>query len=454
VTAWRWALVGIVLRAGFVVVAFATGSGERLGASDPEAYLSFATTLVSTGGFTHNGGPELFRTPGYPALLVPAVLSGHAHLTLIALQIATAGLTIALIHQLAREVTGEVAAAHVAAALACIDPVLVLWSLVPVTETTFTALATAALIQIRRTRARPSIQGAAAAAALVGIGTYVRPMAYGLGVLTPLALAWGPGGLRLPIRRRAAIVALVTFVAIVTPWHVRNWHVAGYPGFSTLLDRALYLSAGAAVVAHEQGVSVSAVRESRREAARDTWAATTDVRADYARFRAQGLSELARSPLVYTRMHIAGIARVLLDPGAVEYLRVLGQYPETGGLLGVAHDRGLATALGKLADEYPRVFALTLATGAGVAATLVSAAWGFVRLWRTDGRASDAVLLAAWAAYFVVLSGGAHGISRFRHPVVPVLCVFAGALAIRRRGPVPARTVPTSLVSPADPVLM
>jgi hypothetical protein len=57
---------------------------------------------------------------------------------------------------------------------------------------------------------------------------------------------------------------------------------------------------------------------------------------------------------------------------------------------------------------------------------LAVATWGVVVLVRRR-RAPGVWVLAAWAAYFLVLSGGAHGISRFRHPIVPILCVFAGA---------------------------
>jgi hypothetical protein len=194
-------------------------------------------------------------------------------------------------------------------------------------------------------------------------------------------------------------------------------------------------------------VSWTSLRDARRAAAQRTWAATSgDVSSDYARFRAQGLSELASAPLVYARVHAAGVVRVLLEPGAVEYYRVLGWYPENGGLLAVAHERGLVVALAELAAERPGLLRLTLGLGMWVAAIFAAATWGFARLWRS-GRPGDARLLAAWAAYFIVLSGGAHGLSRFRHPVVPVLCVCAGAALPVPRGQRPVFRSPAPLAA-------
>jgi hypothetical protein len=66
------------------------------------------------------------------------------------------------------------------------------------------------------------------------------------------------------------------------------------------------------------------------------------------------------------------------------------------------------------------------------------------------GAECDAWVLAGWAAYFLVLSGGAHGISRFRHPIVPVLCVLAGAAAARRSAPREVRSG-SAAVAPDPP---
>ena len=148
---------------------------------------------------------------------------------------------------------------------------------------------------------------------------------------------------------------------------------------------------------------------------------------------------MRRAPLVYLQMHAAGVARVLLDPGAVEYLRLTGRYPENGGLLAMAHEQGVVATLGLVRQARPVLFRLTLLLGAWLGAVLGAAAWGSVRLWRARRRAELLVLLTV-ASYFLVLSGGAHGLSRFRHPVVPVICILAGAALMGREpGGLPRR---------------
>jgi hypothetical protein len=363
----------------------------------------------------------------------------------IGLQLAAAALTVVLVPRLALAVTGDHRAADVAALLACVDTVGVLWTTVPMTETVFTALTTAALVVLRRAWQRPATRDAVALGGLLAASAYVRPIAYPLGLIVPVMLAALGRGPRAP-RLRAASIACAAFLLAVAPWHARNWHVAGYGGFSTLFDRAIYLSAGAAVAAHEQGTSFIALREARRADARDTWAVAHDVSADYARFRAQGLAEILRAPLLYATVHASGIVRVLLDPGAVEYFRFLGRYPQTAGLLAVAHESGLVKAMGVLAREHRGLFCVTVALGGWVLVTLAAAAWGVVRLWRGDRRA-DVWVLAGWATYFLLLSGGPHGISRFRHPIVPVVCVFACAGVGRLAAPGRREAVPATTAS-------
>ena len=50
----------------------------------------------------------------------------------------------------------------------------------------------------------------------------------------------------------------------------------------------------------------------------------------------------------YARIHAEGVARLMLDPGATEFLKIYGLYPESGGLLGEIVDQGLVTAISQL----------------------------------------------------------------------------------------------------------
>ncbi len=66
-------------------------------------------------------------------------------------------------------------------------------------------------------------------------------------------------------------------------------------------------------------------------------------------------------------------------------------------------------------------------------------ALGVFRVWRT--RTLVAMVLLGAVAYFLVVSGGPIGYSRFRHPMMPMICIFAGVglVSERRSGHGPTR---------------
>ncbi|MCH8055925.1 MAG: hypothetical protein IH857_07225, partial [Deltaproteobacteria bacterium] len=54
----------------------------------------------------------------------------------------------------------------------------------------------------------------------------------------------------------------------------------------------------------------------------------------YRFMRAAGLGTMLDHPFTYARIHLEGTARMLLDPGTVEYFKLFKRYPPSGGLLG------------------------------------------------------------------------------------------------------------------------
>ena len=140
-------------------------------------------------------------------------------------------------------------------------------------------------------------------------------------------------------------------------------------------------------------------------------------------------------PLAYTLIHLGGVARILFDPGSVDYLKVFHSYPRMGGTLADIADRGLMPVVLGLVRGNPLVFWTQLALFALLAAYYVLALLGLFR--RSRAGVWERIALVAVIAYFVAVSGGPHGYSRFRHPAMPFLCVLAGfglySLAVRRQ---------------------
>ena len=433
----------VALRLALLAGAWLAAGPSTLLASDSASYLDLAAAIARTGSFTAAGGaPEIFRTPGYPALLVPGAALGHPVAFAIAAQLLLSACLVVVVHRAARELAGGRAASVSAIAIA-VEPTLALWSVKVMPETMLAlAVATFARYSIRYVA---SGDGRDALVAVVAIcaGAYAKPVAYPLAVgaaivlLGRAALAPRPGALR-----RAAMAAVVT-AALLAPWHVRNARATGYRGFSTLGAHAMYLSVGGSVAAR-RGDRPFADERSRRWSAlmRDHGAGARESPAAIASMWDDGRRALLAHPADYLAIHAGGMARTLLDPGAIEYLRLFGAYPHSGGLLGVAVDAGVAAAVRRVAGD-ARAVVLSLLLLAILLPYLVVPLVAARRLPRRV-RPAFAVL-AATALYFLVVSGGVAGSSRFRVPMLPPLVLMASIAAARDADACPSGDVDARL---------
>lgn len=416
-----------------------TGGGRAFHAPDTASYLACAESLARGDGFAAGGEPEIYRTPGFPLLLVPGVLAGRPAAVTIPLQVALGSLTAWLVYRLAWLLSSSRRAALAAMALFAVEPLSVLYCGILLSETLFAAALTlAALLLARRASGggRGSLVGAALA---LSASAYVRPVSYWLPLPAAAYLLWA--GRRRGARRAAlgAGAFLAICAALTGAWRVRNRVETGYGGFSAVSDAALYYYHGAAVEAASSGESYYDVRrrmcsgEDPRRPAIDPGPARPATPQRYAGMAAEGLAIIRAHPMAFGAIYAKGLARTLLDPGAADWLKYLGFYREGGGLLGETVDRGLARTVLSLPRRHPGVFWTGLGLGLLLLAYLVAAAAG---LLSRPGPGAGAPALAL--AYILLLSGGPNALARFRHPAMPLFCVFAGigleAAARGRRG--------------------
>jgi hypothetical protein len=137
----------------------------------------------------------------------------------------TGALVAVVVHRLARHAT-TTPRARIAGLLAALDPGLIIYAALVMTEPLAAlGLVAAAWLVARDARAKP-LRGALLAGLVLGLGTLVRPQtllcAPALGLLT-----LGSGSLRQRLGRGAltAGIALVTAVLVVLPWTARNCRV-------------------------------------------------------------------------------------------------------------------------------------------------------------------------------------------------------------------------------------
>lgn len=403
-------------------------------APDSDRYLRLGEAIRASGRFALDGAPELLRTPGYPGLLAVAGWLGEPAVVILLFQVVLGAATVGLVAELARRVLPNGCSAA-AAWLLALEPMSILYSTKLLTETSYAALLVAGLLAIVRYCRTGDAAGLVWGGIVLGLSSLVRPVG---AVVSASLLLW----LMFRANRRPLVHALM-FSAVsfgpIAAWQMRNLVQAGYGGFSAVADTGLYFYVGASILASREGRSYYAVQDSLGHNDERAYLQAHPEQVGWSeaeRFRwmgEQGRALLRTHFGAYLPIHAAGMARTLADPGAIEYLKMFGRYPPSGGLLGRVVDAGPVAALRYLLRVNPFAFWSTLMLGAVVAGLLVTAAVGTVRprLWRDPGAQ---VLLVAGLALWVA-SGGPNGVARLRVPIVPIICVLAAAgLPLRRPG--------------------
>jgi hypothetical protein len=400
---------------------------------DTETYLEPARSLLqgsflSHGAYSISGTPEIFRTPGYPLLLLPAIVLRHvvivAFLENLFFTVASAWLT----WHIATDLLPGSQAAFWAVLLYCLEPLGFLHSGKILSETAFTTLFLLFVWVLVRFLREPTYPKLALSALILGCATYIRPAPLYLGLwlipvffLFPRTISW---------RQRAsrALLFPVIFALTLAPWVIRNAVVAKYKAFSSAQDWNLYMTSAA---------TVQAKLEHRNPAEVMTkWGFTTNIE-DYLRMhpeqRTWPEAEIARfwhtearriitsHLLTYFVIHARGCALVIFNPGVSELLRDLGLYPEFGGLLSKELGRGLFPATLWLFRQYPVTFVLLPLMTVQLLFYYLLALVGLRHMPFEVGFLFCALLL-----YFVLVSGFPSAMSRYRVPVMPLVCVSAG----------------------------
>ena len=423
-------IIAVCLRMLLPIASWAiNGDTSRFHANDTAGYVTPARHLLESGDFATGNGPEIIRTPGYPLLLLPGLLSGQLEWVTVSLQALLGGLAVLLVFGLAHRLADDHRAALIAAGIYAIEPLSVIYSGVLLTETLFAVLILLFLRSMLAHLRTGGLSHLLLSSVLLSGASFVRPIAY------PLLLVVGAFLLVRPFRplafRRRLLNASLFAAAglmVVLPWQIRNGLRTDFYGLSAISAVSLFFYQGAAVRAALDEVPFYEMQERMGHAHPARYFSQHPEQLDwtagqrYAYFRVEGFKAIAQHPLIYARIHLKGMVRSLVDPGAVDALKYLGLYPHSGGLLGIAVDQGLLQATRVLFQKHPLVIWLSLLLGAGLLVSYGLAILGF----RMSPGGPFVPLLLLVPVYFVLLSGGPQSLGRFRHPTMPILAIFAG----------------------------
>jgi 4-amino-4-deoxy-L-arabinose transferase-like glycosyltransferase len=202
---------------------------------DEADYHAIATSVAAGAGFASaNGEPTARRPPAYPHLLAAVYrVAGPSRVVARLLQVAMGVAVVALVFLLARRHFDE-RTARVAAALAAVNPFLTFISGYLLTENLYMLFVLGALVAAPAPSAAVrSTRRLLAGAGLLALAALTRPSALPLALWMGASIAlFAPG--RWTARARATALAAAVFLALITPWMIRNATIfGGWVGLTT-----------------------------------------------------------------------------------------------------------------------------------------------------------------------------------------------------------------------------
>lgn len=413
------------------IIILTTGDYTLFYTPDTFSYVKSAKDLLAHGQFSSGGVPEIFRTPGYPVLLIPGIFLGNIEIVTIALQIALSCLTAYLVFKISMLLFKNTRIALFSVLIYAIEPVSILYASKLLSETLCAFLTTLFSYYLVKYFKTESPKTLVLAAIILSASVYVRPAGYFLPIVIAIVLfVWS-------FKRRKIVLVthafgfLVCSLLIIGLWQVRNYRETGYSGFSSVFDYNLYCYQAASVLAVREGIPYYEMQHSMGCPDNDIYLwkhpeqSSWDRGKTYRSMGREGMKIILREPATYFLIHVKGMLRTLIDPGISEYLIMVKQYSWSGGLLGQILDQGLFVTITSFARTTP-VFFFSMMTllGLYLVASLSSAVAALFHKDFPYGMAAISILCIV--AYYLVVSGGPVGYHRFRIPIIPLISVFSG----------------------------
>ncbi len=431
---------------------------------DSGTYLRPARALLEKGSFSPSSAaapaPEVVRTPAYPAFIaaVSAVAGERTWLLGVLSAVFAAG-TGLLLFRLTSGLFDERAGLG-AVLLYSIEPSTFHYSTMVLSEAPFVFLLvlTLTLWAEGPGRERWSAAGALGIGTCLAVATLVRPVLYY--ALLPGALfafvSARRGGQR--IRRAAAFAALLflPILLLVGGWKVRNFRSTGDPTLSHVQNGNLRFWREGAILAKRDGLTMPAQQEklgwkefiyrfgyvaTERDAFGD--ARYVDLFPETAglplvelsrRWREEAVRVVVSNPGLALRTHLKGLALLFASPAPIVWAYQLGLFRPGPELIDAYLSFHVRDTVSLMASRHTALLMLCGLSLLPLAILYVGTARGLVRLRGAIRTTSHLAPLGVLAYYLAVMAAPESLDDRYRVPIVPILCIYAGAgLAPRSR---------------------
>ena len=209
----------------------------------------------------------------------------------------------------------------------------------------------------------------------------------------------------------------------------RNYVETGYTGFSSIIDKNLYFYQTAGVSAEVDGVDLARQQALLGYRNDEDYLAIHPEQKGWGRnerlrfMRKAAIQVMKEHPLLSVESHLRGILVVMFTPCATEMLQLIGLYPTDGAMPQRILSRGVFVSLWIMMERYPWVSIFMLGFQAYLSLLYVCS----YKACLLTGQAAvtKKIMLCGIVLYFLLISGGAQAVGRYRLPVLPILCILA-----------------------------
>jgi hypothetical protein len=395
---------------------------------DTGSYVAPALGLLTQGAYVNHGQPEVLRSPGYPLFLVPGLWLGEMELVTIGLQILLNCAAVYLVYLIAVLIFETPLAGICAAALYAIDPSTLIQTSIIQTETLFAFTLTLFVFLIARYLETAAVRDLVCAALVSAMCTYIKPLAFympfAVSVFFLVALLMKKGWPHVKVRH--VLVFLIIAMAPVMAWQARNKAVTGSFVFSTIGGKDLYYDMACAILAKKAGISFHDQKAEMGYNDPEKYFAQRPEQRGWSHAQIvdfqqkEAIKIILTHPVLFLTNVVFRAGWTLVGIGLSDWLYVFNVKMQQ-------IDKVLENRRDPL-----RLFkgsTVTLAASVGLLA-LLSLYWILFLTGLVCEKAytrPEVIFLLLIVAYYVLLPAAAGiGYARFRHPIIPIMCVLAG----------------------------
>lgn len=425
----RYSLLGPILISFFIkciviLLVVHQNSPQAFRLPDTGSYFAPAVHLAHEASFRNQASnPEFFRTPGYPVTLVPGILLKHPLVWGIFLQVLYSLLIVYITGRWGEKLWGRKTGV-LAAWLIALDPLSLAMSMVIMSDMLFACLVLASLYLFSFHFHSEQRSWQAVSAILLGVATLVKPVSLYLAPLLVLFGIFTARNQRVVFRKLAISSVLFLLLAFLPPtlWIMRN-SGQGKSVLSTSGQVLMNCYVKPAILADVQNLNYYQLRQElgcndRQEQV------TSSV----------SIGELAmKYPMETGKQFLTGLVRGVFDPGTLDMARILGWYPEQGGLLGVSSSQGFFSAILALLQQYPLAGALLFLPLPWMFFLLGMSGKGLFHEFSKSTHNEVNILMLLATAYFLFFSAGPGAVGRYRLPIMAFLALWTARGSIRNK---------------------